>query len=1102
MTSLRGWQERPVAFSCPYCSHSISVKTPKPGRYTPKCPKCAGVFQLIIPADADAAWQVKPLPNAGQPTTAPAAPPTAPSGAPATSGTPTNPGTTPGIPSSKTVLPTARPNASGDAPTLLNQPGVTVPPPAPPQSHASTEATGNFEPIGDSPQADHSASKLVLGSKTVPATQKTVLPTATTSPPPAVESTGEFRPVSAPAPKPLTLPVSKPVPAPPTDATLPSAAAIPPAPPSHTLPASQAADARSDDEPADATLPPDAVPAQPSQAGTIRMGTQAGLPGKTRLPSAKTKVDVPPSDATLATDLPAADADEPQDFAVDEPPQKSPPKSPAGSSRKAKSATAAEPDDLPETLGGYRIEKELGRGGMGAVYLARQLSLDRPVALKVMNPRWAADAVFVARFIREAYAAAQLVHHNVVQIYDIGLDHDVHFFSMEFVEGQSLSQVIKREGKLDPELAVGYILQAARGLKFAHDRGMIHRDIKPDNLMLNTQGIVKVADLGLVKTPAMQAADDALGKVTPPPTGSLSASLGADITNANVAMGTPAYMSPEQCRDAAQVDHRADIYSLGCTLYVLLTGRPPFTGSTAIEVMSKHVQEAMIPPDQIVKWVPKEVSSLLLKMTAKNPADRHPSMDALIADLEQWLGVQSSGPFTPKEEHASLLEQCVNRFQDAPLAKLRSRVIPGFFGGSALVGIASLLLGYPNIALGMVGMLISAVASYFVLQGIREKTYLFRRVREMIFSSPLSDLLVGAAGGLLLLLMLYFSGLLWVWLGFGIVGVGVAFALHTTIDRPLAKQRQAALDDAEALFKRLRLQGLEEDALRQFVGKYSGKQWEEFFEAMFGFEAKLQTRAILERVGGGARQAEKHAAWREPLLQALETLHRKRREARERKILQQLEQKALLAKGVDSKTAQTQAEAAADFVVAQAGEIRQIDGLDPTVVDEANPQPTGRRVRNVSEMMRSAEKPPKKMTRPPVSPVQRITQIAMSGKLRFLVAAGLLLGCFAWIHQNLGGTDAANLLSVLDRTTPWKPLGFFGLFDHANAGVAGLWLLVSLGFASWIGRGGLMLAAAVTLIGHRLIVPAFGTVPPYLVGILLGTAIALVSMALSPPPKR
>src|SRR5207248_2045361 len=150
----------------------------------------------------------------------------------------------------------------------------------------------------------------------------------------------------------------------------------------------------------------------------------------------------------------------------------------------------------------------LGHGGMGTVYLARQLSLDRPVALKIMSKRWASDPVFVARFTREAYAAAQMWHPNIVAIHDIGEVDGSRFFCMEYVRGQSLADLVKRRGKLDPETAVGYVLQAARGLKHAHERGMIHRDIKPDNLLLDEQGVVKVADLGLVKTPAARRDDD------------------------------------------------------------------------------------------------------------------------------------------------------------------------------------------------------------------------------------------------------------------------------------------------------------------------------------------------------------------------------------------------------------------------------------------------------------------------------------------------------------------------------------------------------------------------------------------------------------------
>src|SRR5205085_2799317 len=232
------------------------------------------------------------------------------------------------------------------------------------------------------------------------------------------------------------------------------------------------------------------------------------------------------------------------------------------------------------------------------------LSLDRNVALKVMKPEWAKDATFVARFTREAYAAAQLTHHNVVQIYDFGEDAGTNFFSMEFVDGQTLAGLVREKQKLDVEEAVGYVLQAARGLKFAHDQSLIHRDVKPENLLLNRQGIVKVADLGLVKTPGVADADEPTGAAAPATGGGRASAAGSSqITQLNVAMGTPAFMAPEQARDAAHVDHRADIYSLGCTLYDLVTGRPPFEGRTAMEVITKHMSEPIVPSGAGVKRV-------------------------------------------------------------------------------------------------------------------------------------------------------------------------------------------------------------------------------------------------------------------------------------------------------------------------------------------------------------------------------------------------------------------------------------------------------------------------------------------------------------------
>jgi serine/threonine protein kinase len=435
------------------------------------------------------------------------------------------------------------------------------------------------------------------------------------------------------------------------------------------------------------------------------------------------------------------------------------------------------PPDAPTALGGYQVLKQLGQGGMGTVYLARQLSLDRNVALKTMNPQWAESPLFLARFTREAYAAAQLVHHNVVQIYDIGEDKGIPFFSMEFVPGTNLAHLVAEKGRLDVEEAVGYVLQAARGLKYAHDQGMVHRDVKPDNLMLNDQGIIKVADLGLVKTPA--AADDETGYEA----GAQKACEAVDATAVGVAMGTPSYMAPEQGTNAAGVDHRADVYSLGCTLYVLLTGRPPFEGKTAMEVITKHRSEPIVRPEVLVSRVPREVSEILLKMLAKKPEHRFADLSEVIHALEQFLGVQSSGAFTPREEHANALEASVKEFNGAPAAQIRSGAAPVFFAVCGVLFLLTLILGWGKLAACALGLGLFTGLFSFLLSGFTNKSHLFLTFRELVFDSRWTDWLAWTTGILLAGGLLYVFGLLWMWVVVLIFSLALAAVYHVLIDR-------------------------------------------------------------------------------------------------------------------------------------------------------------------------------------------------------------------------------------------------------------------------------------------------------------------------------
>ena len=648
------------------------------------------------------------------------------------------------------------------------------------------------------------------------------------------------------------------------------------------------------------TAPPVPAPVAPHDGGTARFSGHVIRPAEAGRVSADPLPNPPPEDREREPDA-------------------APHPSPAVAHGPSRPALLAG-DDIPTSLGGYQIAGKLGQGGMGAVYLARQVSLDRDVALKVLSPQLAEDKSFVARFTREAFAAAQLVHHNVVQVYDIGEDKNRHFYSMEFVQGENLGSLLHKNGKLDPDTAVAYTLQAARGLKFAHDRGLIHRDVKPDNLLLNAEGVVKVADLGLVKKGNL--AD------LPAPGGSkLQQAQSATVTGVHMSMGTPAYMAPEQARDAATVDRRADIYSLGCTLYDLLVGRPPFTGKTAVEVLTKHASEPVTPPDMVSKRVPKEVSALLMKMVAKRPEERYGDMGQVILAMEDFLGTSSTGPFTPKEEHAAAVETAAKEFRAKPLAQAARWSPLGFFSLCALCALCSAVfmseLGDKIVWGGtFVGLGVLTFIAYVVIAGIAKRDETLTRLRPMLFGAKIGDwartLLVVAVAGLLL----YAFGLLGAWMVVALVAAGCAAAFVFGLQLPRDRQRLWNVEGTMELIRSMRLRGLDEDTLRQFICRYSGEHWEEFYEALFGYDAKMDAR---RRWGlslrGKARP--KFAVWRDAIIGWANARANARKADRERRILQRAEEAKLRAEGYDLLHARKAARREAAAMVRQA-ETRRI----------------------------------------------------------------------------------------------------------------------------------------------------------------------------------
>ena len=265
-------------------------------------------------------------------------------------------------------------------------------------------------------------------------------------------------------------------------------------------------------------------------------------------------------------------------------------------------------------LGGrYNVDRSVGHGGMAQVYEGTDTVLGRTVAIKVLAPQYARDEGFVARFRREAQAAASLNHPGVVSVYDTGSDDGVHYIVMEYVAGRTLAQVLEQEGRLQPERAAEIARSVAQAISFAHSAGIIHRDVKPANIMLSSHGGVKVMDFGIARALSSQT-----------------------LTQTATVLGTASYLSPEQAQGDA-VDARSDIYSLGVVLYEMLTGQPPFSGDTPVAVAYKHVREDPPLPSSLAPEVPQELEAIVMKAMAKNPANRYGAAQEMAEDLDRFL---------------------------------------------------------------------------------------------------------------------------------------------------------------------------------------------------------------------------------------------------------------------------------------------------------------------------------------------------------------------------------------------------------------------------------------------------------------------------------
>ncbi len=266
-----------------------------------------------------------------------------------------------------------------------------------------------------------------------------------------------------------------------------------------------------------------------------------------------------------------------------------------------------------QQIPGFQMLEKLGAGAMATVYKAKQLSLDRVVAVKVLPLKFSTNAEFVQRFYAEGRAAAKLNHPNIVQAIDVGQAGDFHYFVMEYVEGKTVYDDLKDGQRYDEKTALDVVIQIARALEHAHEAGFIHRDVKPKNIMITHQGVAKLADMGLARAVSdREAAEAEQGK----------------------AYGTPYYISPEQIRGEVTVDFRCDIYGLGATFYHMVTGRVPYDAPNPSAVMHKHLKAELTPPDHINPQLSTGIGEIIEVCMAKDPASRYASTSDLLTDLE------------------------------------------------------------------------------------------------------------------------------------------------------------------------------------------------------------------------------------------------------------------------------------------------------------------------------------------------------------------------------------------------------------------------------------------------------------------------------------
>ncbi|MDA8745289.1 serine/threonine protein kinase [Rubripirellula amarantea] len=767
-------------------------------------------------------------------------------------------------------------------------------------------------------------------------------------------------------------------------------------------------------------------------------------------------------------------------------------------------------NDLPERVGGYRILRLLGRGAMGAVYEAKQISLDRLVALKTVRGRLADNPAALARFTREAYAAAQLNHHNVVQIYDFGEDDGRRYFSMEWVRGVPLDQLVKQKGSLDPRLAAGYILQAARGLAIAHKNGMVHRDIKPANLLLSDEGVVKVADLGLVKIPDLPDPDTSLGAMASgySSADSLDPSYartghgqsGTQVTMHGTAVGTPAYMAPEQSLDAASVDHRADIYSLGCTLFYLLAGQVPFGGSVVSEVMQQHVSSKLPNLMDLNARIPPALNAIVQHAMAKRPDQRYSSLEEMCDELEDYLGVSDDGKFSPTSSQADELESIAKQYISATkLQGLDGVFMIGLIGLSCLLMLFAFAISW---RWGLMGpaLFASSIVTVLVLAGRHSQVN--QHVRRWVGTLRVLDYVTATLGMIAMLVVVIAVGCGGGALAGVVLGVILGAGYHFTIALPTSKAGDASAEDARKFIRDLRISGADETGIRTFVARYSGKSWQRFFERLFGYSSLVAMRkqlAMDPSFTGDTSSSSLRDRVCSSLAKRVQEFQRTNDHAR----LARVEQLNLASEGLNQSDAKERAWQMAAAVMEASKISAAASGKDAKTLANAKRE-------KMKAMLADARSGNYKVERDKLATVRAL----LSGQTRLLVGS-LLLSVFAFWGNTHGLFDSLTDIETLKqigsgnvditavRDAAWSATAESAATSGAegagiagtnawSVGIAGLLLVLSAFVSGWRMTPFAVVATLIILFGPVIGIPGVGShVYPWMLSALIGLVVYL-----------